>query len=107
MAAFRSRAGLAALDLAASHPEADTAQLHDAIAKVAATDAHAAQNTLSHPVIRARMTCHQERQLTSVVVTAAGLGAGHLPPGHMDTITSAVGRAEEHLRILLRPATPS
>ena len=51
------------------------------------------------------MTCRQERQLTSVV-TEAGLGAGHLPPGHMDTITSAVGRAEEHLRVLLRPATP-
>ena len=105
-ATFRSRAGLAALDLAASQPEADTAQLHDAIAKVAATDAYAARNALSDPTMRARMTCHQERQLTSVV-TEAGLGAGHLPPGHMDTITSAVGQAEEHLRVLLRPATPS
>ena len=105
-AAFRSRAGLTALDLAASQPEADTAQLHDAIAEVAATDAYAARNALSHPMMRARMTCHQERQLTSLVA-AAGLGAGHLPPGDMDTITSAVGQAEEHLRVLLRPATPS
>lgn len=105
-AAFRSRAGLTALDLAAGQPQTSTAQLHDAIAKLAATDAYAARNALSHPVMRARMTCHQERQLTSVV-TAAGLGAGHLPPGHMDTITSAVGQAEEHLRVLLQPATPS
>lgn len=72
-AAFRSRAGLAALDLAASQPEAGTAQLHDAIAKLAATDAYAARNALSHPMMRARMTCNQEQQLTSVV-TAAGLG---------------------------------
>jgi hypothetical protein len=103
-AAFRSRTGLAALDLAASQPQAGTAHLHDAIVKVAATDAYAARNALSHPIMRARMTCHQERQLTSIV-TAAGLGAGHLPADHIDTITSAVGRAEEHLRVLLRPAT--
>jgi len=100
-AAFRSRAGLTALDLAASQPEAATAQLHDAIAKVAATDAYAARNALSHPMMRARMTCHQEQQLTSII-TAAGFGAGHLPPGHMDAITTAVGQAEEHLRVLLR-----
>ncbi len=36
-----------------------------------------------------------------------GFGAGHLNPGLMDTITTAVGWAEEHLRVLLRPATPS
>jgi hypothetical protein len=101
-AAFRSRAGLTALDLAASQPEEGTAQLHDAIVKLAATDAYAARNALGHPMMRARMTCHQERQLTSVV-TAAGLGAGYLPPGHMDAITTAVGQAEKHLRALLRP----
>jgi hypothetical protein len=50
--------------------------------------------------MRARMTCHQERQLTSVVA-AAGLGAGYLPQGHMDAITTAVGQAEKHLRALL------
>ena len=43
-------------------------------------------------MMRARMTCHQERQLTSVV-TAAGLGAGYLPPVHMDAITTSVGQA--------------
>jgi hypothetical protein len=101
-AAFRSRAGLTALDLAASQPEEGTAQLHDAIVKLAATDAYAARNALGHPMMRARMTCHQERQLTSVV-TAAGLGAGYLPPVHMDAITTAVGQAEKHLRALLRP----
>jgi hypothetical protein len=101
-AAFRSRAGLTALDLAASQPETSTAQLHDAIAKLAATDAYAARNALGHSMMRARMTCHQERQLTSVV-TAAGLGAGYLPQGHMDAIMTAVGQAEKHLRALLRP----
>jgi hypothetical protein len=57
-------------------------------------------------MMRARMTCHQERQLTSVV-TAAGLGAGHLSPGHMDAITTAAGQAEKHLRALLRPGGSS
>jgi hypothetical protein len=105
-AAFRSRAGLAALDLAASQPGEGTAQLRDAIAKLAATDAYAARNALGHPMMRAKMTCRQERQLTSLV-TAAGLGAGHLPPGHMDAVTAAVDQADKHLRVLLRPATPS
>lgn len=103
-AAFRSRAGLTALNLAASQPEEGTAQLRDAIVKLAATDAYAARNALSHPLMRARMTCHQERQLTSVI-TAAGFGAGHLPPAHMDAITTAVGQAEEYLRVLLRQRT--
>ncbi len=103
-AAFRSRAGLAALDLAAGQPQTSTAQLHDAIAKLAVTDAYAARNALGHPMMRARMTCHQERQLTSVI-TAAGFGAGHLPPGRMDAITTAVGQAEEYLRVLLRQRT--
>ena len=52
--------------------------------------------------MRARMTCHQEQQLTSVV-TAAGLGAGCLPPGYMDAVTTAADQAEKHLRALLRP----
>jgi hypothetical protein len=86
--------------LAAVQPEAGTAELHDAIIKVAATDAYAARNALGHPMMRARMTYHQERQLTSVV-TAAGLGVGHLPPGHLDAITAAVSQAEKHLRVLL------
>jgi hypothetical protein len=103
-AAFRSRAGLAALDLAASQPQTSTARLHDAIAKLAATDAYAARNALAHPMMLAQMTCHQERQLTSVI-TAAGLDAGHLTPGQMDAITAAVGQAEEHLRVLLGQRT--
>ena len=102
-AAFRSRAGLTALDLAAGQPDEGTAQLRDAIVKLAATDAYAARNALGHSMARARMTCHQERQLTSVVA-AAGLGAGYLPPGHMDAFTTAVGQAEKHLRALLRPS---
>ena len=85
-------------------PETSTARLHDAIAKLAATDAYAARNALGHPMMRARMTCHQERQLTSVI-TAAGFGAGHLTPGHMDAITTAAGQAEEYLRVLLRQQT--
>jgi hypothetical protein len=100
-AAFRSRAGLTALDLAADQPEASTAQLHDAIAQLAATDAYAARNALGHPIMRARMTCHREQQLARVI-KAAGFGAGHLTPGHMDAVTTAVGQAEEHLRVLLR-----
>jgi hypothetical protein len=103
-AAFRSRAGLTALDLAAGQPETNTARLHDAIAKLAATDAYAARNALGHPIMRAQMTCHQERQLTSVT-TAAGFGVGYLAPGHMDAITTAVGQAEEYLRVLLRQRT--
>ena len=103
-AAFRSRAGLAALDLAAGQPETSTARLHDAIARLAATDAYAARNALGHPIMRARMTCHQEQQLTSVI-TAAGFGVGHLTPGHMDTITTAVGQSEEYLRVFLRQRT--
>jgi hypothetical protein len=103
-AAFRSRAGLATLDLAASQPQTSAARLHDAIARLAATDAYAARNALAHPIMRARMTCHQERQLTSVI-TAAGFDAGHLAPGQMDAITAAVGQAEEHLRVLLGQQT--
>jgi hypothetical protein len=99
-AAFRSRVGLAALDLAAA-PEADAAQLHDAIIRVAATDAYAARNTLGHRAMRARMTCLHEQQITSVV-TAAGLGVGHLQLEHLNAITAAVGQAEKYLRDLLR-----
>jgi len=105
-AAFRSRVGLAALDLAAGQPETDTAQLRDAIAKLAATDAYAARNALGHPMMRARMTCHREQQLTSII-TAAGFGTGHLTPSHMNAITSAVTQAEEHLRVLLPVARHS
>jgi hypothetical protein len=50
------------------------------------------------------MTCRQEQQLTRII-TAAGFGASHLPPGHMDAITTAVGQAEEYLRVLLRQRT--
>jgi hypothetical protein len=99
-AAFRSRVGLAALDLAAVAPETDAGQLHDAIIRVAATDAYAARNTLGHRAMRARMTCLDEQQLTSVVA-AAGLGAGHLQPEHLNAITAAVGQAERYLRDLL------
>jgi hypothetical protein len=103
-AAFRSRAGVTALDLTASQPGEGTGQLRDAIVKLAATDAYAARNALGHSAMRAGMTCRQQRQLTSVV-TAAGLGVGYLSPGHMDAITAAVDQAERHLRVLLRPAT--
>jgi hypothetical protein len=102
-AAFRSRAGLTALDLAANQPEESTAQLRDAIVSLAATDAYAARNALGHSMMRARMTRHQERQLTSVVA-AAGLGVGHLPPDHIGAITAAADNAEKHLRALLGPA---
>jgi hypothetical protein len=105
-AAFRARTGLTALDLAANQPEPGTARLRDAITKVAASDAYAARDVLAHSTMRARMTCHQERQLTSVV-TAAGLDAGYLPPCHLDAITAAVGQAEEQLRVLLRPNGPA
>jgi hypothetical protein len=99
-AAFCSRAGLTALDLATNRPEADTTPLHDAITKLAATDAYAARNALGHSLTRARMTCQQERQLTNVV-TLAGLGPGRLSHAYMNALTTAVSQAEEHLRALL------
>jgi hypothetical protein len=54
--AFRVRAGFTVLDLAASQPEAGTAQLSDAISKVAASDAYAARDVLGHSMMRARTT---------------------------------------------------
>jgi hypothetical protein len=99
-AASRIRIGLATLDLAAAHPAGLAARLQAAVISTAACDAYAARDVLTHRHARAHLSQQQEHELTTVVTTA-GLGARHLPPAHMDSLTAAVRTAEQQLQALL------
>ncbi|WP_460704338.1 hypothetical protein [Myceligenerans halotolerans] len=98
-AVFHTRLGLGTLDLPA-RPGSDLSPLQAAIIQTAALDAYAAREVRHHPVASALLTDEQHRNLEAVVQTA-GLGAGALPPHHMQTLAETVDQADEHLRQLL------
>ncbi|WP_261801814.1 hypothetical protein [Streptomyces sp. ISID311] len=102
-AAFQTRAGLTALDLAHDRTSPHTPQLQDAVANVAILDAYAARDVLNHSVTRAHLTTAQKQKLDAVL-TASGLGTGHLSTTHMQNLTEAVDKAEVDLRGLLQPS---
>ncbi|WP_329142472.1 hypothetical protein OIU91_02340 [Streptomyces sp. NBC_01456] len=99
-AAFQTRAGLAALDLAHDRTSPHATPLQDAIANVAVLDAYAARDVLNHSLTRPHLTSTQTQNL-GAVLTAAGLGTGHLSTAHMQALTEAVDKAEVDLRGLL------
>ncbi|WP_433542038.1 hypothetical protein ACQP10_38445 (plasmid) [Streptosporangium sandarakinum] len=99
IAAFQARVALSALDLAHDWIGPCTALL-DAVVDVAVLDAYAARDVLSHPPARFRLTDAQGQKLGDVL-TASGLGAGTLPPAHMQALTTAVEKADVTLRGLL------
>jgi hypothetical protein len=99
-AAFRTRVGLTALDLASIQPTPYDSRLRAALLDLAASDAYAARDILGHEAMRSQMTRQQDRELSSVL-TAAGLDTGNLPAAHMDALTTAVTTAERQLRTLL------
>ncbi|MBN3932974.1 hypothetical protein IQ279_25770 [Streptomyces verrucosisporus] len=99
-AAFQARVGLAALALIHDRTMPHTAHLHRAVADVAALDAHAARDVLDHETEDPRLT-REQRQKLDTVLTAAGLGAGDLPPAHLQALDEAVEKADAQLRDLL------
>ncbi|WP_218039247.1 hypothetical protein [Streptomyces caniferus] len=102
-AAFQTRAGLTALDLAHDRTSPHTPPLQDAVANVAILDAYSARDVLNHSVTRPHLTSTQMQKL-GAVLTASGLGTGQLSTTHMQTLTEAVDKAEVDLRGLLRPS---
>ncbi|MEU9486005.1 hypothetical protein AB0D83_20465 [Streptomyces decoyicus] len=99
-AAFQTRAGLAALDLAHDRTSPHATPLQDGVADVAILDAYAARDVLNHSVTRPHLTSIQIQRL-GAVLTASGLGTGHLSTAHMQALTEAVDQAEVDLRGLL------
>lgn len=99
-AAFQARAGLAALDLFQPRNDPQKARLQNTVANTAALDAYAARDVLNRHAEDAFLS-HQQRRNLCRVLSAARLGAGDLPPAHLQALTEAVGKAEESLRDLL------
>ncbi|WP_435244718.1 hypothetical protein [Streptomyces sioyaensis] len=99
-AAFQTRAGLAALDLARDRTSPHAAPLQDAVADAAALDAYAAREVLRHPVTGASLASAQQQKLTDAVSTS-GLGTGSLPQAHDHALNEAVDKAEATLDGLL------
>ncbi|MEV6726611.1 hypothetical protein AB0M94_37455 [Streptomyces xanthochromogenes] len=77
LALFRTRLGLAVLDLAPHTGQSETARrlTHEALAS---GDGYVARDVLAHPACRSALT-HAEHQTLSTLVTAAGLGQEHIP----------------------------
>ncbi|WP_406003407.1 hypothetical protein [Streptomyces sp. NBC_00829] len=100
IAAFQTRTGLAALDLAHDRTSPQLAPLRDAVANAAALDAYAAREVLNHPVAGLSLTSGQQQKLAAAVSTS-GLGAGRLPEHHTDALAEAVDKGEVALRTLL------
>ncbi|MFJ2113363.1 MULTISPECIES: hypothetical protein [unclassified Streptomyces] len=99
-AVFQTRVGLATLDLAHGRTSPRIVLLQDAVADVAALDAYAARDVLNHPLAGSCLTSDQ-RQRLDAVLTASGLGTGHLSAAHTQALTEAVDTAEVALRGLL------
>ncbi|WP_431045306.1 hypothetical protein ACQUSR_27570 [Streptomyces sp. P1-3] len=99
-AAFQVRVGLAALDPVRDRTSPHAVHLQSAIADVAVLDAYAARDVLNHDTEGSCLVREQRKKLEAVL-TAAGLGAGDLPPAYMQVLAEAVDKAEGVLRSLL------
>ncbi|MET9872994.1 hypothetical protein ABZZ16_44250, partial [Streptomyces sp. NPDC006386] len=77
LAVFRSRVGLALLDLSPQTRQAEVVRrlTHDATTHV---DGYVARDVLAHPVCREGLS-HDEHRTLAAAVTSAGLGQGHIP----------------------------
>ncbi|MEU5900312.1 hypothetical protein [Streptomyces venezuelae] len=101
---FRTRVGITALALAASHTSQRIRPLHAGILTMAHADAYAARDALAHPQIQRAMTTGQRRTLTSLVRNA-GLDAGTIPAPLRSELTRAAASAEDRLRLCLADGT--
>ncbi|MDT0616110.1 hypothetical protein RM812_39060, partial [Streptomyces sp. DSM 40712] len=99
IAAFQTRAGLAALELDTNGPH--THSLVPALTEVARLDAYAACDVLGHPAARAILDTERASSLGSAVAHA-GLGADALPADHQRSLSESVAHGEAELRRLLR-----
>lgn len=103
-AVFHTRTGLSALDLTGASTDSRTADLCDAIVNVAALDASAAREALTHPVASAHLRVSQVQRLTTVLA-ASGIGTHQIPQAYLSSFTGAVEEADSALRRLLQPAS--
>ncbi|MFG3153931.1 hypothetical protein ACGF7W_18045 [Streptomyces sp. NPDC048219] len=98
-AAFQTRAGLAALDVAGGEPHAES--LACALAAAARLDAYSAREVLRHPVAATALD-EEAKDVLTAVTAAAGLGSGALSADHHEALTCAVDHAETQLEQLLQ-----
>lgn len=98
LAVFRSRVGLAVLDLS---PHARQAEVLLRLTHEATTsgDGYVARDLLAHPVCRQEMS-HDERRSLSAAVASAGLGQGHIPAllgrDLLEAVTASANVTEHH-----------
>lgn len=99
LAVFRSRIGLAVLDLAPRTRQAEAFRrlIHEATTY---GDGYVARDVLAHPVCRDDMTQNEFRTL-SAAVDSAGLGQGdmpeHLQQSLLDAVAVSAGTIERHV----------
>ncbi|MGW5096293.1 hypothetical protein ACWEQM_17365 [Streptomyces nodosus] len=77
LAVFRTRVGLAVLDLS-PHTRQAEASRHLTHEATTSGDGYLARDVLSHPVCRKEMS-HDEHRTLSAATVSAGLGQGHIP----------------------------
>jgi hypothetical protein len=99
---FRTRLGLAILDITGRHHASRLAQAIEADV-LQSEDAYAAREILTRTGPAAPFTTAATRTLTGLV-EAAGLEAGSMPSGILKHLTTAMSRAEAALREALRLA---
>ncbi|MBO4205594.1 hypothetical protein [Micromonospora echinofusca] len=90
LSVFRVRLILTALDLAIGLPTKVVDDLTDRLASdvISDEDAHAARDLLHHPAVS-----HRQQGRLSQLITASGLGRGHLPDTVREPLASALGLA--------------
>jgi hypothetical protein len=103
-AVMRTRAGIIALDLAATSDHQHAHPLRAALIATAATDAYAARDVLTHHQLRQGLTAAQRQDLHNLV-RACGLGTATIPEPLHNQLIAAVNRAETTLRTELATAT--
>ncbi|MGD6751948.1 hypothetical protein [Streptomyces sp. BH105] len=99
LAVFRSRVGLAVLDLSPTAQQAEVL-LHLTHEATTSGDGYVARDLLAHPVCRQEMS-PDEHQSLSAAVASAGLGQGHIPAPLerrlLDAVTASANVTERHV----------
>jgi hypothetical protein len=97
---FSVRLGLIALSLATG-VSPDEAELRTRMISLAASDAYAARDVVTHPAIHPTLPTAESNALSSTIRTSS-LGAGHIPDALYADLMQAVTLAEEKLREFLK-----
>jgi hypothetical protein len=95
LAVFRTRVGLAVLDLSPRTHQADVFRRLTSEA-TAYGDGYVARDVLAHPACREQMN-QDETQTLSAAVASAGLGGGSLPKHHLRALHRAVEQSTDQL----------